>query len=115
MLSVRHEMSGPTMVLITVEGKMMLGAANLSVDMLVSTLLEQGVRHFVFDLHGVTHIDSTGIGRFIASYNKIMAVEGASLRMAAAAGAVRAAFRVTHLDTVFPFFETVEQAEKAAL
>lgn len=93
---------------------MMLGAANLSVDMLVSTLLEQGVRHFVFDMRGVTHIDSTGIGRFIASYNKIM-VEGGSLRMAAAAGAVRAAFRVTHLDTVFPFFETLEQAEAAAL
>ncbi|MBV6431898.1 MAG: hypothetical protein IANPNBLG_02031 [Bryobacteraceae bacterium] len=113
MLSVRHEMSGPAMVRVTVEGKMMMGAENLGVDGLVESLLDQGVRRFVFDLRGVTRIDSTGIGRFIASYNKIMAVEGGSLRMAAAAGAVREAFRVTRLDRVFPFFETVEQAEAA--
>lgn len=112
MLSVRHEMSGPAMVRVTVEGKMMMGAENLGVDGLVESLLDQGVRRFVFDLRGVTRIDSTGIGRFIASYNKIMAVEGGSLRMAAA-GAVREAFRVTRLDRVFPFFETVEQAEAA--
>lgn len=103
------------MVLITVSGKMLLGGDHLAVENLVSQLLAEGVRDFVFNLEGMTHIDSTGIGRFIASYNRVMTVDGASLRMAAATGAVRAAFRVTKLDTVFPFFESVAEAETATV
>jgi len=115
MLTVEHTTIRPGMALITVSGKMLLGVDSLAVESLVSQLLAEGVRDFVFNLEGLTHIDSTGIGRFIASYNRVMAVEGASLRMAAATGTVRAAFRVTKLDTVFPFFESVAAAEAATV
>jgi len=43
--------------------------------------LAEGARKIIFDLSGVTVIDSTGIGRFIASFNKIMAA-GGEMRMA---------------------------------
>ena len=115
MLKVEHAHVRPGMELITVSGKMLLGVESHTVENLISQLLEQGVRDFVFNLEGLTHIDSTGIGRFIASYNRVMAVDGASLRMAAATGTVRAAFRVTKLDTVFPFFDSVAQAESAVV
>lgn len=115
MLTVEHTTIRPGMELITVTGKMLLGVDSLTVENLVSQLLAGGVRDFIFNLEGLTHIDSTGIGRFIASYNRVMAVDGASLRMAAATGTVRAAFRVTKLDTVFPFFDTVSQAEAATV
>jgi anti-anti-sigma factor len=110
MLSVEHNEVRPGTVLITMKGRMMLGEDSGRVDTLVNTLLDSGYRQIVFDLEGLTHIDSTGIGRFIASYNRVMQVEGASLAMAKATGAVRSAFRVTKLDTVFPFFDTVEAA-----
>lgn len=90
----------------------MLGADSGQVEALVNELLLQGCRDIVFDLSGLTHIDSTGIGRFIASYNRTMQTEGASMRMAAATGVVRSAFRVTKLDSVFPFYDTVEQAQQ---
>jgi anti-anti-sigma factor len=57
----------------------------------------------------VTVIDSTGIGRFISSYNKIMAV-GGDMRMAGAAGHVMQSFRVSLLDKVFSFYPTLQQA-----
>ncbi|MBI3682346.1 MAG: STAS domain-containing protein [Acidobacteria bacterium] len=113
MLSIEHQQVRPNMVRITLKGRMMIGQDLQQVDTLVGGLIEVGFRDFVFDLAGLTHIDSTGIGRFIASYNRITAMPGASFGMAAAAGAVRSAFRVTRLDTVFPFFETVEQAQAA--
>jgi anti-anti-sigma factor len=115
MLSIEHTIVNPSMVLITVKGKLMLGADGGQLERLVSQLLGEGVRHFVMDLSGLTHIDSTGIGRFIASYNLILPVAGSTLRMAAAGGAVRSAFKVTKLDTVFPFFDSVDAAEAAAL
>jgi anti-sigma B factor antagonist len=73
--------------------------------------MQKGGKHIVFDLSGVTHIDSTGIGRFIDAYSKIGKL-GGQIRMAGASGAVRDAFRVTRLDTVFPFFATVDDARK---
>jgi anti-sigma B factor antagonist len=111
MFTIEHESVRQGMVRITVAGKLMLGAESHQVENLVERLLEEGQRDFVFNLGGLTHIDSTGIGRFIASYNRIMQVDGASMRMAGATGAVRAAFRVTKLDSVFPFFESLAQAE----
>ncbi len=111
MLTIEHTQIKPGMVLITVTGKLMLGTHSEQVEQLVSELLAQGYRDIVFDLSGLTHIDSTGIGRFIASFNRTMATEGASMRMACATGVVRSAFRITKLDTVFPFFDTVEQAQ----
>ena len=114
MFQIEYERIQPDMVVIHVRGRLMLGVESHQVEQLVARLLEEGVRDFIFDLEALTHIDSTGIGRFIASYNLILKVENASLRMAAAAGAVRAAFRVTKLDTVFPFFSDVEAARAGA-
>lgn len=114
MFQIEYERVQPGMVVVHVRGRLMLGVESHQVEQLVARLLQEGERDFVFDLEGLTHIDSTGIGRFIASYNLIMQVENASLRMAAAAGAVRAAFRVTKLDTVFPFFSDVASARAGA-
>jgi anti-anti-sigma factor len=112
MLTIEFERPTPKMALLTVKGKMLLGGDSERLEQIINQLLADGTRDFVVNLEELTHIDSTGIGRFIASYNKIMHIQGASLRMAAATGAVRAAFRVTKLDTIFPFFDTVEKAGK---
>jgi anti-anti-sigma factor len=99
----------PGVVVVTLAGRVMLGAESAQIEALVEKALAEGRRHFVFDLAGVTHIDSTGIGRFISGLNKVRQA-GGSLRMAAASGQVRDAFRVTRLDTVFKFFPDTESA-----
>jgi anti-anti-sigma factor len=76
--------SGAATVLL--RGKLLLGSESEQLDDLVTGLLGEGVRDIVFDLEGLTHIDSTGIGRFIAAYNRIMLVDGGRMRMAGAAG-----------------------------
>ena len=63
------------------------------------------------DLSGVTQIDSTGIGRFIACLSQVRRV-GGRLRMAAAGQLVREVFRVTRLDTILQFEPDVESALK---
>ncbi len=90
----------------------MLGPEGQEAERVVASLLEKGYRKFVIDLSGITHIDSTGIGRCIASLNRIMQAAG-KLHMAGAAGQVRESFRVTRLDRVFRFFDTVEAAQTA--
>lgn len=109
MLQISHQETEPKAALIQLAGRVMLGAESAGIQDLVEKLLQAGRRNIVVDLAGVTHIDSTGIGRFIDGFNRVQE-EGGEFRMAGAHGAVRDAFRVTLLDTVIPFFTTVEEA-----
>ena len=87
----------------------MLGPEGQQVESALTDLLAKGYRRLVIDMAGITHIDSTGIGRCIASLNKVTQA-GGKLHMAGAAGQVRESFRVTRLDRVFRFFDDAERA-----
>ena len=108
-LEITHKEVAPGTVVVTLAGKLMLGPLGEEIVTLVEELLRKGDRTIVFDLSGVTVIDSTGIGRFIASYNKIVAA-GGEMRMAGATGHLFHSFKVSLLDQVFPFFPTVDEA-----
>ena len=104
----QHDRNASTSV-VTLRGKMMLGEEAAQLEALVPVLLKNGRKNLVFDLSGVTHIDSTGIGRFIDTYSRLTPL-GGQMRLAGATGAVRDSFRVTRLDTVFKFYPTVDAA-----
>lgn len=108
-LEIDHKELEPGVDLVTIAGRVMLGTESQKIEALVRELLARGRRKIVFDLAGVTHIDSTGIGRFIASLNAVMAARGA-MCIVGAQGQVREGFRVTRLDTIFKFCETVDAA-----
>lgn len=112
MLEIQAEDLRPGVIVIRLTGKLMMGPESASLESLVNGRMDAGARHLVFDLSGVKAIDSTGIGRFISAYNRIMQVNG-TLGMSAAPPVVRQSFRVTRLDTVFRFYDTVEEAVAA--
>jgi anti-sigma B factor antagonist len=102
-LQIAQEQPRPGVAVIALTGKVMLGAHTSAIEELIASLLAQGIRKIIVDLKGVTHIDSTGIGVFIASLGKVTQAGGA-LAMAGASGVVREGFRVTRLDRVFRFY-----------
>ena len=108
-LGVEHQDVQELTSVITLRGKLMLGEECAQLETLVPQLLKNGRKNLVFDLSGVTHIDSTGIGRFIDAFSRLTRI-GGQMRLAGASGAVRDSFRVTRLDTVFTFYPTVEEA-----
>lgn len=111
-MEISHRETAPDTVVVTIVGSVMMGSESEQITTLVSDLLGKANRVIVFNLAGVTKIDSTGIGRFIASYNQVAAA-GGEMRMAEAAGFVFQAFHVCRLDTVFRFFATVNEACEA--
>jgi anti-sigma B factor antagonist len=108
-ISQRDLVSGA--VVVAPAGRLILGAESEQIVTLVEELLRHGTHTIIFDLAGVTSLDSTGIGRFIACYKQILAA-GGKMRMAGATGHLVDVFRITRLDTVFPFYATVEEAGK---
>lgn len=113
MLEIHTEEPRPGVLVIKLTGKLMMGLESASMESLVNQRLDSGARHIVFDLAELKQIDSTGIGRFISAFNRLMGVQG-TLGMAAAQPTVRQSFRVTRLDTVFRFYDTVDEALAAA-
>lgn len=109
MLEITQNEVRPGTLVVTLTGKLMLGAEGDEVIRIVEETLKNGRRIIVFDLSSVGAIDSTGIGRFISSFNKIAAA-GGEMRMAGASGHVLQSFRVSLLDKVFHFYPTVEEA-----
>jgi anti-anti-sigma factor len=109
MMEISHSEVEPATVVIKLAGKLMLGPEGDQIVTLVENLIGQGKRLFIFDLAGVSAIDSTGIGRFISSFNQITAA-GGEMRMAGARGHVFQSFRVSLLDKVFRFYPNVDAA-----
>jgi anti-anti-sigma factor len=107
-LQVTQQEPQPGVLVIALTGKMML-SESAAVEDAIAQGLAGGKRKFIIDLSGLTHIDSTGIGVFIAGLSQIGAAGGA-MAMAGASGMVREGFRVTRLDKVFRFFPDVETA-----
>jgi anti-sigma B factor antagonist len=98
-------------VVVTITGRVTMGPSSEPIMDVVEELVRAGRRLIVFDLSGITVIDSTGIGRFISSYNRLAAA-GGEIRMAGAVGHVFESFHVSLLDTVLPFYASVEDALK---
>jgi anti-sigma B factor antagonist len=111
-LQITHTAVKPGVALIALAGKVMLGAEPGVIEQTILKLLSEGDRKFIVDLSAVSHIDSTGIGTFIATLGKVMQA-GGTLAMAGATGVVREGFRITRLDRVFRFFPDVESALKS--
>jgi anti-sigma B factor antagonist len=112
LLQIEHREVRPGTIVVSLIGRFMLGRESQQLETLIPQWIGQGYRNFIFDLGGVTHIDSTGIGRCIYTYNKV-AQAGGKLLMAAAPTQVRDGFRVTRLDTVFKFYPDVDAALQA--
>src|ERR1700733_12106235 len=108
-LALEHHDLQPSSTVITLKGKLLLGQESAQLAALVPELIATGHKNLVFDLRGVTHTDSPGIGRFIDVYSRLAKI-GGKMRLAGATGAVRDSFHVTRLDTVFSFYPTVEAA-----
>ena len=111
-MQIAHREVAPGKFVVTLSGRVMMGPASEQIVTLVEELLRQGKPLVVFDLSGVTSIDSTGIGRFISSFNKLAAL-GCEMRMAGATGHAVESFHVSLLDTVFHFYGSVEEALKS--
>src|SRR5437870_2074546 len=70
-LSIQHEESNGSTAVVRLGGRLLLGPGCLELEKLVADLLSRGIQHLTFDLTGVTHVDSTGMGRFIDAYSKL--------------------------------------------
>jgi anti-sigma B factor antagonist len=99
-MTIHHQERDTSSAVIFLSGRLLLGPGCIELEQIVAGLLDRGFSDLTFDLTAVTHIDSTGMGRFIDTYSKLKK-SGGTVHIAGATGSVREMFKITRLDTIF--------------
>jgi anti-sigma B factor antagonist len=75
----------------------------------MTRLVDDGARHIIADLRGVTFLDSTGLGALVGSLKRLRTREG-SLKLVITADRILRVFRITGLHRVFALHPSVQEA-----
>ncbi len=102
----------PDITIVHMTGKLTLGPDSQGLEALVLDLLKKDQKKVIFDLSGVSYIDSTGMGVIVSCLSKLMKA-GGGLRLTGVAERVLHLFKITRLDSVVAFYPTVPAAAES--
>ena len=108
-LSLSSRKCEPGVTVIELTGHLTLGQESDQIETAVLAALNEGAQKVVFDLSQVGYVDSSGIGVIAYCFGKI-SQKGAHAAVSGAKGRVMDVFKLTRLDSVFPFFPDVASA-----
>ncbi len=111
-MNIKEEKKGAHVVL-RISGTLALGESTRALQERFEQALEEGGGALILDMSGLEHLDSTAIGVLVGGLKRY---DAASRRFYLVSPRERVAsvFRITHLDSIFKVFPTVEAAVKAA-
>ena len=99
-------------IILELKGKLVGGSLTDRMDRALDNLIAQGKKNIVFDLGGITSLNSSGIGMLIGSFSKINS-SGGELKFANISYKLRGLFSDTKLNQVFKVYNTTEEAIKS--
>jgi anti-sigma B factor antagonist len=108
---VQEERNGHT--ILKISGTLAVGDATRALEERFDKIAGSRSGALLLELSGLEHVDSTAIGVFVGGYKKFEAL-GRSLFLVSPRERVASVLRITHLDSIFRVFGTVEEGLKAA-
>ena len=105
MLEIQTKHVEPGIVVLEISGKITLGTSSKQLEWTVESLVNEGRKKVIFDLAGVTGLDSTGIGIIVMSAGKLKKV-GGELRVAGATAHVEEVLKTTNVDRIVGLHST---------
>src|SRR5579863_9387522 len=99
----------PGVVVLQLIGSIRIGPNCQQIELALEEIIQQGGIWVVYDLSGVTYIDSGGIGTVVRCLLKLRK-QGGTLRLAGVKGMVGGVLKLTQIDRNFEIFPTAEEA-----
>jgi anti-sigma B factor antagonist len=109
MLEIHTRHLPPDIIVLEIAGKITIGRDCQHLEWATQSLLRESEKKIVFDLSGVTHVDSTGIGIIVMSAGQVKEA-GGELRIAGAAGHVEQVLKMTSVDKLVSLHPTATEA-----
>ena len=97
------------MAALEMKGSIHAGAECTRLEQELDKILAANETRVIFDMAGVTHIDSAAIGTIVRCLTKIKKA-GGNLRIATPQPMIIYSLKMTKLDTLIELFPTVDQA-----
>jgi anti-sigma B factor antagonist len=109
MLDIQTKQLQPDIVVLVITGRITIGRDSQHLEWTVGSLVSEQRKKIIFDLTGVTHVDSTGIGIIMMSAGKVKEA-GGELRLAGAAGHVEEVLKMTNVHQILGLHPTTAAA-----
>lgn len=110
MLEIQTKHLPPDIIVLEVTGRITIGRECQHLEWTVEKLVrEQMQKKVIFDLSGVTHVDSTGVGIIVMSAGQLKEA-GGELRLAGVNNHVEHVLRLTGIDKLVTWNPTVTDA-----
>ena len=109
MPQIKRKQIEPDIVLLEISGRITLGFECQDVEWAVEGLIRDGEKRVIFDLSGLSYVDSSGIGILVMCSGKMRAA-GGELRLASLQPKVAELMKTTKLDLVFQLYPTAAAA-----
>jgi anti-sigma B factor antagonist len=101
----------PGVVVVEMTGSIRIGPNCQEIEQVVEDLIRRHETRVIFDLSGVSFIDSSGIGTLVRSLTKLKKL-GGTLRLTGVKGMVEGVFKLTQIDKVFEIYPTASEASQ---
>ena len=95
--------------IIQLNGKITIGEGDVQLRSCINEVLESGCLKIVLDLHGVSYMDSSGVGELVSCYTTITN-RGGALRLTRLKSKIYGLLQLTALVTVFQIYDSNEDA-----
>jgi anti-sigma B factor antagonist len=109
MLEIQTKQLPPDIIVLEITGKITIGRDCQHLEWTTENLVKEKRKKIIFDLTGVTHIDSTGIGIIVTSAGKAKEA-GGQLRLAGINSHLEHILKMTNIDKVVAWDPTVTEA-----
>jgi len=108
-LTIGRKQIEPDVAVLEMNGRIVLGNDAKTIEWNLAELLKENQKKVIFDLAGVTLVDSTGVGIIVMCYAKLKK-SGGVLRVAGVNGMVEDTLRLTSVDKLIEFYPSVAEA-----
>ncbi len=109
MLEIQTKHVQADIVVLELKGRITIGRDCKELEWAVEKLVGEGRKKVIFDLSGVTTVDSTGIGIIVMSSGQIKKT-GGELRIAGATAHVAEVLKMTNVDQIVILYPTTVAA-----
>jgi len=101
----------PGLAVLTIQGNVHSGPECARLERQVDEMILARETRVIFDVAGVTHMDSAAIGAIVRSLTKLKEA-GGGLRIAGARSMIDYSLKLTKVDKIIEMFGSVDQAAK---
>lgn len=110
-LNLERKSIEPDIVVLEMTGRICLGSDCQKVEWTLADLLKENQKKIIFDLSGVTVVDSTGVGILVTCHAKARRA-GGSLHIACATDMVEETLKLTSVDKIFTLYTSLSEASQ---